>query len=468
MLTVRDLQNLIRAATFLSALGKNTFQVLRNLMLPEKVYGKSLDQVTKVLLNHYEPKPLVISERFNFNRRNQEPNESIQDHIAELRRLTVHCEFGNFLDEALRDRFVCGLRSESMQKKLLVEEGLTFARAVEIAQSMESAAQKTKLLQSTATTVSPTPEVNMLTFRGKADSCYRCGHTDHPPTHCPFKNAQCHNCGKIGQIQQDCRSKPKDSPLSHNWRGRGGGARSRKHYAGGRGYNRSVRMVEEQFDSQLEDDEDYVESAATNLNHIRALNQVKSEPAQPYLVDLELDGKSLTMEVDTGACMTLVSQQTFRKVFPKREMKPSATRLTTYSGQPITAVGEVDVAVSYKSQQASLPLIVVAGSGPSLLGRNWLSSIRLDWKSIGVIAGHSPLTTLLEKYSEVFKKGLGKLIGHEAKLYVDQDASPRFCRARPVPYALRDKVEAELERLNKEGIIQPVQFADWAAPIIQL
>ena len=154
------------------------------------------------------------------------------------------------------------------------------------------------------------------------------------------------------------------------------------------------------------------------------------------------------------------------KSISKREMKPSATRLTTYSGQPITAVGEVDVAVSYKSQQASLPLIVVAGSGPSLLGRNWLSSIRLDWKSIGVIAGHSPLTTLLEKYSEVFKKSLGKLIGHEAKLYVDQDASPRFCRARPVPYALRDKVEAELERLNKEGIIQPVQFADWAAPIV--
>ena len=81
------------------------------------MYGKSLDQVTKVLLNYYEPKPLVISERFNFNRRSQESNESIQDYIAELRRLTVHCELGNFLDDALRNRFVCGLRSEAMQKK---------------------------------------------------------------------------------------------------------------------------------------------------------------------------------------------------------------------------------------------------------------------------------------------------------------------------------------------------------------
>ena len=40
------------------------------------------------------------------------------------------------------------------------------------------------------------------------------------------------------------------------------------------------------------------------------------------------------------------------------------------------------MAVSYKSQQANLPLIVVAGSGPSLLGRNWLSSIQLDWKTV--------------------------------------------------------------------------------------
>ena len=83
-------------------------------------------------------------------------------------------------------------------------------------------------------------------------------------------------------------------------------------------------MIEEHFNSQLEDDENYVESAALDLNHIRALYQVKSEPAQPYFEDLELDGKSLTMEVDTGAFMTLVSQQTFRKLFPTREMKPSA------------------------------------------------------------------------------------------------------------------------------------------------
>ena len=54
----------------------------------------------------------------------------------------------------------------------------------------------------------------------------------------------------------------------------------------------------------------------------------------------------------------------------------------------------------------------------------------------------------------------------KAKIYVDAKARPRFCKPRSVPFALRDKVNRELERLEKEGVIQPVQHSNWAAPII--
>ena len=72
----------------------------------------------------------------------------------------------------------------------------------------------------------------------------------------------------------------------------------------------------------------------------------------------------------------------------------------------------------------------------------------------------------LERHGEVFQAELVTLRGYEAKIHVDPGAKPRFCKARTVPYALREKVEQELDRLTKEGIIEPIQFADWAAPIV--
>ena len=73
---------------------------------------------------------------------------------------------------------------------------------------------------------------------------------------------------------------------------------------------------------------------------------------------------------------------------------------------------------------------------------------------------------VLEQHEEVFRPELGTLKGYEAKIHVDPDARPRYCKARNVLYALKEKVEQELDRLTKEGIIEPVQFSDWAAPIV--
>ena len=73
---------------------------------------------------------------------------------------------------------------------------------------------------------------------------------------------------------------------------------------------------------------------------------------------------------------------------------------------------------------------------------------------------------VLNSHREVFKEELGKLKGHEANIYIDSGALPRFCKAQSVPYAMRSKVESELTHLECDGVIEPIQFADWAAPIV--
>ena len=88
--------------------------------------------------------------------------------MACLRKLSSTCEFGTFLDQALRDRFVCGLLNDQAQKRLLTEAGLTAARALEIAQGIEAADRNTREWKS---------DPNLLSVH--QDPCRHCGKSGH-------------------------------------------------------------------------------------------------------------------------------------------------------------------------------------------------------------------------------------------------------------------------------------------------
>lgn len=123
--------------------------------------------------------------------------------------------------------------------------------------------------------------------------------------------------------------------------------------------------------------------------------------------------------------------------------------------------------IEYHGQKAPATLLVVEGEGPSLLGRDLLQKIHLNWEKIwGEIKNITVVKYILAQYADVFKDELGTLHGTYVKLCVNPKAQPRFFKPRTVPYAMRAKVEAELERLQQAGVIQPVEFSDWAAPIV--
>ena len=73
---------------------------------------------------------------------------------------------------------------------------------------------------------------------------------------------------------------------------------------------------------------------------------------------------------------------------------------------------------------------------------------------------------MLQKYESVFSEGVGTLKGHKADLKVEEGCQPSFHKPRQVPYALRPKVEAELTRLEKDGILSKVEYSEWATPIV--
>ena len=270
---------------------------------------------------------------------------------------------------------------------------------------------------------------------------YCCRKPGHKVNACKFHDQSCHKCGKKGHLAKVCRSSGTSQQGKH------------KQLCPEK-QRKPIRQVE----NDVEEDSD------DSLASVDAVKQIGGK-VPPLKVHVQIDDCDILMEVDTGASVSIMAESTYQKLWPTKELGVSGIKLQTYSREPLPVVGTRDVQVMYEGQRAKLPLVVVKGNGPTLLGRNWLGSIRLDWGKIHY-TGSTGLQNLLEKYKGVFQEKLGSFKGRQAKIEVDAQAVPHFCKARTLPYAMREKVEAEIDRLLSEGIIEPVEYADWAAPVV--
>ena len=111
------------------------------------------------------------------------------------------------------------------------------------------------------------------------------------------------------------------------------------------------------------------------------------------------------MEVDTGAAVSLISYRKLKQVPSRIKVNKTSVVLRTYTSEIIPVRGEVQVNVAYGEQKKKLTLYVTKQDGPCLLGREWLTNIRLDWKTIGLATldtNQTRLHEILKRYGEVF------------------------------------------------------------------
>jgi RNase H-fold protein (predicted Holliday junction resolvase) len=92
-----------RVVVLLSVIRSKMYGILRNVLAPEKPNEKTYDQLTAALKAHFNPKPVVIAERFHFHHRTQSGEESVTEYVAELKKLARNCNFSQHLEEALWD-----------------------------------------------------------------------------------------------------------------------------------------------------------------------------------------------------------------------------------------------------------------------------------------------------------------------------------------------------------------------------
>jgi hypothetical protein len=278
--------------------------------------------------------------------------------------------------------------------------------------------------------------------------CIRCNSTKHKAQDCPFKDKECFGCGKVGHTQRACLSKG-STPAKPKFK------------------SKVAKTVE--YEAELELD--------IELLQINAVSKDKRLSDKVYR-KVSINGSRIKFEVDTGSAITLINERKYKKYLPATPLQNCATKLSGYGGHKIPVLGQLRVKVNIGKQQTKmLRSIVVSGPGACLIGRDWLQHVD-GWKhvigtteeikSINSDTGtENEIRNMLQsEYPNVFKEGLGHLRGTQATLDISDDAKPVFCKARTVPFSLRGKVDHEIERLQKEGILEPVTNAAWAAPTV--
>ena len=73
----------------------------------------------------------------------------------------------------------------------------------------------------------------------------------------------------------------------------------------------------------------------------------------------------------------------------------------------------------------------------------------------------------IKEFSDVFRPEIGKLQGVQIKLYINETVKPVKQTHRRIPFHVRRQVEAELQRLQDQDIIEEVTGpTSWVSPVV--
>uniref|UniRef100_A0A1B0DIU8 CCHC-type domain-containing protein n=1 Tax=Phlebotomus papatasi TaxID=29031 RepID=A0A1B0DIU8_PHLPP len=268
--------------------------------------------------------------------------ETIKQFVMALHVLARYCKFHD-VEDMITDRMVCGVRDVSLRKKLLEHPALKFDEAMEIALASESADAGAK--EMTKAIVS---EVHKSCVAGEATVdkvrlCFRCGNP-HDPERCWAKDRKCHFCKKKGHIRSKCVAMKE---------------------------GKNIHATTDASDS----DEEKVKHLSGRVGGVNVLGQICPEEC----VDVQINGVTTGMEVDSGATVSVMPVQIWKKIAnPGTELKKSSIHLKTWLSQGVVILGEVNVEVTLGKKKAILPLLITEKGGSPLLGRNWFKPLGIE------------------------------------------------------------------------------------------
>ncbi|KAK7107196.1 hypothetical protein V1264_015153 [Littorina saxatilis] len=404
------------------------------------------DTLVQKLDSYFVVKKNVIYERSQLQQRRQRHGETVEEFYRALRELAKHCNYQDEEDQ-IRDRLVVGLLDTHLREKLQLQQDLTLDKALKISRQYEQIKNQSKQdNESTGTTdeaqfrhsmshshssrgrgynrghgQQPRPRRGGSSFRppqrggreeNKSGQCGKCGYKHQSKEKCPAQGQICRKCSKKNHFERMCRT----------------------------GVHEVVTDCEEEENGEQQ--EEFL------------LDAVVTEKSEPWMITLRIKDTDVRFKIDTGADISIMSEQAFKKLKKQPKLKKSAAVLTSPGGR-LTVRGEFYAQTNYKENHYKFKVVVVA----SRVGNNLLSR--------SVAAKMGLVTRVEEVHRSVFGT-TGLLHTDPVPIRLREDAEP-YCvtTARRVPFPIQKNVKAELERMQSAGIIREVvEPSDWCAPMV--
>lgn len=457
-----------QVALFLHCLGTDALRIYNGLSFATEEDKKKLSKIMEKLDEYAIGEVNETYERYVFNSRDQEADESIDAYVAALRKLAQTCNLCTCLhDSIIRDRIVLGVRSKQLRKRLLQERKLTLSKCIDICRSTEATSSQLQAISGTET-----EDVNKIRHRDSRDksrktdktrgtkgnrkTCLFCG-GEHAfkKEKCPAWGTKCLNCGGRNHFAKVCRkSKKAQRP------------------------DASIKQIEtEEASDSDSSDVDFITSITTTISAVNSGSSSTSGYAKEIYSVMEIGNQAVTFQIDCGASINIITEA----LIGNSVVMPTSKRLVMWNKTEITPRGATRIVLRNPKNRKkySVEFVVVKENLTPLIGAQAAQHMKLITVNEENFVTTSPPCSkqaevkllnaaedVIKRYSDVFDRPLGTFPG-KVHLEVESNAVPVIIPPRRIPTALKEKFKEELTKLVDEKIISPVdQPTPWVSSVV--
>ena len=447
----------IKTCILLSCVGKQGRQIYNNFTYAPTEVSKNFDTVLQKFDEYCNPRKNVTLFRFKFLTARQEEAQTFDDFVTKLKTLSHECELMGLRDSLIRDLIIIGTNDVRLQEKLLAQTDLTLDKAVNAGRTAEITRHSAEMLQKELKSVHFTRKQSSKhknnnyqqstrsekhnrssTSKEKIKDCRFCSFS-HFRGNCPAYNQTCNKCHRRNHFASRCPS------------------------------NKSVHKVDQE-DSEFSssDDEKYnfsidCISANSSPTDRKDFNNYKVDAtSMDWTVNLNVNRTKIDFKIDSGSQINILPMKEYIKLLDRPKLKPTGITLSAYNNTAIPVQGKCITQILHKNTKYNVRFIVADIDAPPLIGLQSCKDLNLIQRVCKVDANKpNYLSTFKDCFGE-----LGALPGTH-HITMDPQIKPIINPPRNLPFALKDKLKDELERMTQLGVIVPVtEPTEWVSSLV--